>query len=274
MRFDKALLIFRKDWREIRRNWQVIGPMIVVPLLLSVMLPVLIGLVPSFTSTQNSSTRDLESVLRGLPNNIREEVSGLSGQEIVFYIMISYFFAPFFLIIPVMASTVIASDSFAGEKERRTIEALLASPISDGELLLGKILVSFIPSMFVTFGSFIVYSTVVISTSAYVFGALVMPPLAVWIPMIFGLTPVLSLTAIGLTVIISSRVKGFREAQQISGLLLIPIIILVLGQVSGALILGPLIVGLLILVFAAIDLAVFVIGVRLFRREEILSKLA
>ena len=45
--------------------------------------------------------------------------------QVMIYIMALYFFAPFFLIIPQMASSVIVSDSFAGEKERKTIEAPL-----------------------------------------------------------------------------------------------------------------------------------------------------
>ena len=58
-----------------------------------------------------------------------------------------------------MASSVIASDSFAGEKERKTIEALLATPLSDSELFVGKVLVAFIPAVLVTFASFAVYSS-------------------------------------------------------------------------------------------------------------------
>ena len=72
-----------------------------------------------------------------------------------------------------MASSVLGSDSFAGEKERKTIEALLATPISDSELLLGKILVSFIPAMLVTFMSFGVYALVVDVITIGVFNGMV-----------------------------------------------------------------------------------------------------
>jgi len=73
---------------------------------------------------------------------------------------------------------------------------------------------------------------------------------------------------------ISAKVKGFREAQQISVILLIPIFALVLGQVTGAIIFGLVVVTALIGLFAVIDLIVFRTGVKLFRRGEILSKLA
>lgn len=91
---------------------------------------------------------------------------------------------------------------------------------------------------------------------------------------VFGLTPTVALAGIGLTVIISVRVKGFKEAQQISVVLLAPILALVVGQLTGAIIFGPLVVLALTGVFAIIDLVVFKTGVKIFRREEILSKQA
>ena len=89
---------------------------------------------------------------------------------------------------------------------------------------------------------------------------------------IFGLAPAVALAGTGLTVMISARVKGFREAQQISAVLVVPILILLFAQASGAVIFGPLLEGTLILAFAVMDVLLFRLGVRLFRREEILSR--
>lgn len=93
-----------------------------------------------------------------------------------------------------------------------------------------------------------------------------------WVLLILGLAPTVALASIGLTVMISARVKGFREAQQISAVLVVPILIMLFAQASGTVIFGPLLEGTLILVFAVIDAFLFRLGVRLFRREEILSK--
>ena len=275
MRIQKVMLIFRKDWREISRNWQVILPIVVVPFMLSVLLPVLVvALIPRLATMPGTSLNGLENVLQNLPKHVQDELVGMTDQQVMVYIVLLYFFAPFFLIIPLMASSVIASDSFAGEKERRTIEALLATPISDSELFLGKILVSFIPSMMITVISFIIYSTVVDLLSFTIFNGRLLLPNLVWILLIFGVAPTVALASIGLIVMISAKVKGFREAQQISGILLIPILVLVFGQVTGVIIFGPMLVTLLIGLFAIIDVVVFKIGVKLFKREEILSKLA
>jgi ABC-2 type transport system permease protein len=275
MRIEKAMLVFRKDWLEIRRNWQVILPIVVVPLVISVFLPAVLTVIPSFAdTTQGTSLSGFEALIQNLPNHVQEQLAGMTEMQVMIYIMALYFFAPFFLIIPLMASSVIASDSFAGEKERKTIEALLATPISDGELFLGKTLVSFVPSMIVTMISFLIYSIVFDLLSFSIFnGALLLPTLD-WILLIFALAPTVALASIGLTVMISAKVKGFKEAQQISAVLLIPVLALVFGQVTGAIVFGPIVIAALIGLFAVIDFAIFRIGVKLFKREEILSKLA
>ena len=100
-----------------------------------------------------------------------------------------------------------------------------------------------------------------------------MLPNLVWTLLIFGVAPTIALAGIGLTVMISARVKGFREAQQISAILLIPILMLVLGQVSGAIVFGPIVVSVLIGVFVVVDLLVFYFAVKIFKREELLSRL-
>jgi ABC-2 type transport system permease protein len=274
MRIEKAMLVFRKDWREIRRNWQVILPIVVVPLMISVILPIILAVIPSIATTQGGSLSGFESLIGNLPGSVQEQLADMTEQQVMIYIMAIYFFAPFFLIIPLMASSVISSDSFAGEKERKTIEALLATPISDGELFLGKILVSFIPSMIITIISFAVYTTVFDVLAYGIFNGMLLLPTLDWILLIFGLTPTLALASIGLTVMISARVKGFREAQQISVVLLIPVLALVFGQATGALIFGPIVILALTGIFGIIDLAVFRMGVKLFKREEILSKLS
>lgn len=274
MRIKKAMLVFNKDWREIRRNWQIVLPIVVVPLMISVFLPVIVTVIPSIAATQGGSLNGFETLIENLPNHIQQQLAGMTEQQVTIYILAIYFFAPFFLIIPLMASGVIAADSFAGEKERKTIEALLATPISDGELFLGKMLVSFIPSMIVTIISFAVYTTIFDVMAYGIFNGILLLPTIDWILLIFGLAPTVALASIGLTVMVSAKVKGVREAQQISVVLLIPVLALVFGQVAGAIIFGPMVILALTGLFVLIDFAVFRAGVKLFRREEILSKLA
>ena len=272
MNSHKVWLVFWKDWTEIRRNWQVLTPIIIVPILVSVLLPSVIIFIPNLAPSTTFSSQNLESILKNLPPNIINEIAGMTVQQSTIYLLVLYFLAPVFLVIPIMASSVIASDSFAGEKERKTIEALLATPLTDAELFLGKVLVAFIPATIITFASFALYSAVVDILAAGMFNGLILLPNQVWLTMIFGLSPLIALTSIGLTVTISAKVKGFREAQQISVILIAPILGLVFGQISGTLFLGPVVLYALMGTFALVDILIFYVGVRSFKREEILSK--
>ncbi len=271
MNMHKAWLVFKKDWLEIKRNWQVLMPIIILPVIFSVVFPIAITFISS-TPTQNMTTEDFPSLIPNLPPDVQAQIAQMTPNQIGVYIMVLYFFAPFFLIIPVMASSVMASDSFAGERERKTIEALLATPISDSELLLGKILVSFIPAMIVTLVSFSVYATIVDIITFGMFNGMLLLPNTNFLIMIFGVAPSLALCSIGLTVVISAKVKGFKEAQQISAVLLLPVLGLVFAQISGILVLGPAILAAVIGILVLVDIAIFYGGMKIFRREEILSK--
>jgi len=274
LRADKTILVFRKDWREISRNWEVILPIVIVPLLFSILFPILVTMAPSLASMPESSLSNIKAMIRILPGPMKDDLIGMTNEQTIIYILAIYIFAPTFLIIPIMASSVIASDSFAGEKERKTIEALFATPISDSELFMGKIMVCFIPAMTITLTSFMVYSTIIDVLSFSVFGGKLLFPNLIWILLIFGLAPAVALGSIGLTVMISAKVRGFREAQQISAMLLIPIMILILGQASVATMLGPIVIGGLVCVFAIVDSVIFHFAMGTFRREEILEKIA
>jgi ABC-type Na+ efflux pump permease subunit len=139
--------------------------------------------------------QDFLPLIANLPSDVQAQLANFTPDQIMVYIMSVYFFAPFFLIIPIMASSVMGSDSFAGEKERKTIEALLATPLTDGELLMGKILVSLIPALAVTFVSFAIYAVIIDVATFSMFGGMLLIPNMVWLIMIFGVTPTLPYAA-------------------------------------------------------------------------------
>jgi ABC-type Na+ efflux pump permease subunit len=271
VRWSKVSLVFRKDLSEVARNWEVMAPMIVVPVIITVLIPALVTLVPDSMSGSMNSGNLLETILPNLPEAVKQTLTGYPEAQQMVYIMLLYFFAPFFLIIPLMVSGVIASDSFAGEKERKTVEALLAAPFTDSELLMGKILLSFAPAMGVTLLSFTLYTVMVDALTLGRFGFLLLPNLT-WLIMILCLAPAASLLGIGATVIISTRVKGFREAQQLSALLVVPVLALLFGQAFGFLIMGPATLLVLTILMLVVDAALFGVGISLFNRERILSQ--
>ena len=272
MNVGKAWLVFRKDWIEIIQSKQILLPIILVPIIMVVILPLAVIQAPvMLNSGLLQGTGQLYSSF-ALPQQFSQLTAGMTVKQSFVYSMATVFFAPFILLVPLIVSSIISSDSFAGEKERKTIEALLASPISDMELLVGKILVAFVPAMAATLISFSVYTVITDLIDWPLFGYAILPNL-LWIFILAGLAPGFALGATGLAVIVSSRVSGSREAQQLSGLLIIPVVILVLGQTSGALVLG---IAPLAAMFAGIVLFDFVLlklGTRIFNRERMLSRM-
>ena len=237
------------------------------------MLPI-VAVTPTIPFQMHVSSEGLLPIVRSFPDRVKGEIATMTGQQAIVFFMVLYLFAPVFLMIPIMASSIIASDSFAGEKERKTIEALLATPLSDSEMLLGKMLVSFVLAFITTTASFAVYSAVTDYLTIGMFSGKVLLPNELWLMLIFLLAPALAFADIGLTVLISARVKGVKEAQQISALFLVPLIATVLGQTSGLMAFDQLPVELTILILAVADILIFLTAVKAFGRNQILARLS
>jgi hypothetical protein len=125
--------------------------------------------------------------------------------------------------------------------------------------------------MLVTGTSFLLYSVTVDLLTYKMYGRLLLPNLE-WVLLIIGLAPAVALAGIGLTVMISARVTGFKEAQQISALLVVPILLMLFAQASGVMIFGYQMVGALTLVLMLVDVLLLRLGVRIFQRDKILSQ--
>ena len=140
--------IIRKDVGVAMSSKAVAMPLIILPLLLMVGVPVMMGSVVAFAERMQVSAPDLREFHDIIPPAIHDAaLTNLSaaGAGLVFFLV--YLFAPMYLILPIMVSAVVAADSFAGEKERRTLEALAYTPTTDRELLLAKILGGWIPRL-------------------------------------------------------------------------------------------------------------------------------
>jgi ABC-2 type transport system permease protein len=177
----------------------------------------------------------------------------------------------FFAVMGAMLPTVIASYSFVGEKVERSLEPLLATPTTDGELLLGKCLAAFLPSMAATFIGAAGYVAVVDSWSYMNQGVILLPNLN-WALMVGLVAPLACILSVEANVIVSSRVSDVRAAQQLGGIVVLPIIlVLTLGSLFAFMpadLLALVISG--VLAIAAV--ALFYVSKATFRREEILTR--
>jgi ABC-type Na+ efflux pump permease subunit len=186
--------------------------------------------------------------------------------------MLEHLFAPMFLIIPIMVASTIAAGSFVGEKERKTLEALLYTPTTDTELFVGKLLASWIPAFLVGLGAFVLYALVVNLSTWRVMGGSFFPN-AMWVALVVWLAPAAAGLGLGVIILISSKVSTFQDAYQLGGLVVVPVLLLVFGQIAGVLYLNVLAVMLMGLFLWLVDAAILWFGIRTFRRSEIVARL-
>jgi ABC-type Na+ efflux pump permease subunit len=274
MNWRSIWTIARKDLKEVRQNKIAWGPAIAIPLIFAIVMPILFTLLPQFIPVEDVQRElgDMQSLLRNLPPSMRAIFDGLTLEQMFVVYMTAFLLAPLFLIMPLMFSAVVGADSFVGERERKTMEALLYTPTSDMELFLGKVLAAVIPAIGLSWLTYLVYIVVVNVTSFGLFNRIWFP-LPAWWPMMFWLTPAFALLGISATVMISSRVKTFMEAYQLSASLVVLVLALVVGQLSGVMVLGVgtvLLMGTLIWI---VDAVLITLSVRNFRRSTLIAKL-
>ena len=272
MNWKSIFTIANKDLYEARQNKSVWLPIMIVPLIFILVLPLVMIILSSNGEVVQSMTADPSTalMLKQLPPFMNQIIAGMSIGQSMVVLFLGYFFAPFFLILPIMFSTVIASESFAGERERKTIEALLYSPATDTELFLGKVLASFLPAVLITWASFIGY-TIVLNGAAYPLMGRLWFPLTNWYPLIFWVSPALSLLGISATVLISSKVQTFMGAYQTSASLVILVIALMVGEITGVLYLNTIVSLLLGLAIWAVDAVLAWLAIRTFNRAKLLA---
>ncbi len=264
--------IIRKDLLVITRSKSVMLPMLIIPLIFVVLIPgaILVGF--NYFSAMLMHSKDFQDIISMLPDTLRAQNPEMNVIQIVALYALRYMFAPMHLILPIMTASVIAADTFAGERERKTLEALLYTPTSDFELLLAKMLGALVPAVLVAWISAVVYWIIVDIGAWPIFGRLILPDLT-WLLLALWVAPAAAAMALGATVIVSSRAKSAQDANQISGLVILPVVILMVAQSSGITFLSiwlTLAVGLVFWILAAI---LFAIGARTLRRSELLARL-
>ncbi len=263
--------IVRKDLRVVLQNKGVTLPMIIVPLIILVVLPAIVAFLPALAGSSAMPTDDLELLYRQVPPSVRASLEGYSDMQRMVVILLLYFFAPLYLILPLMVSSVIAADSFAGEKERGTLEALLHTPTTDAELYLGKALAAWLPALAVSWIGFVAYGLVANLAAWPLLGRLFFPNLT-WVLLAAWVAPAAAGLGLGTMVLVSSRAQGFQDAYQIGGVIVLPVVLLVLAQAAGVLFFSLALTLALGLIFWAVDIVLLWVGARLFRRSEVLAR--
>ncbi len=174
---------------------------------------------------------------------------------------------PMFLVLPIFLPILLAAQSIGGERERRTLEPLLATRASTLSIILGKSIAALVPALLITWtaaalfcaGIDAVIGSFLLPDGAWLFGTLV-------------LSPLLALFGNAMAVVVSSRVLDPRAAQNLAATTVLPLLGLLVVQLAGRIALGPRFYVVVALGVALADVALVFAAVRLFDRERLLTQ--
>jgi uncharacterized membrane protein SpoIIM required for sporulation len=174
---------------------------------------------------------------------------------------------------PISISLVIALETFVGEKERRSLEPLLSTPLTNTELYIGKTLSAMIPPLVSSFGGMALYLISLLS------GELQWRPPAMLIVQIILLTTVQALVMVTGAVVVSSQTTSTRAANLLASFIIIPMTLIIQGE-SAIMFLAPdaespngigalwaIIAGMIIVTTLLLR-----VGNAVFNREELLGR--
>ncbi|MGA7627663.1 ABC transporter permease subunit [Methanoregula sp.] len=246
MRFSKAWIIASKDIDIFRKKKSIFYSVILLPLFVSVGLPLMIFFL---SAGSGSSISDVQS---GLPPVINA-------------------FSFVFLIGAASLPTVIASYSIVGEKQEQSLEPLLATPTTDSEILLGKSIGALLPPLVAIWIGGVIFMCMIDAVTSGLLGYLYYPNGMIAVIMLL-LVPLAAITAVEVSVIFSARINDVRTAQQLGSLIVIPFaVIYLLGEINVYPLTIPYLLIISVIILVA-DVGLFSLAVSTFRRDEILTK--
>jgi len=259
----KIGILIRKEWSEVFKNRLVLGTVGFMPLMLTAMPLVLLRVMGGAGGLGDVGTSDM-------PASFARVCEGLSGAECAQYFIVTEFLL-LYMLMPLMIPVTIAAYSIVGEKSTRTLEPLLATPITTVELLAGKGLAAALPAVAATWLSFGVFAlgARLLGVGPGLLAKLVDP---MWLIAIFIVGPLLAVASVSFAVMISSRVNEPRVAEQLAGLVVLPLLALFFGQVSGLILLNSALVLWMALGLLVLDAGLLAFAVQLFQRESILTR--
>ena len=259
---SKVKTIILKEWAEVFKNRRVLLTTAFLPLFFTA-LPLTILYVGQGAGGVGAPA-DMPAQFAGFCP------AGVSGDECLQVFFVSQFMI-LFMMLPMIIPVNIAAYSIVGEKTGRSLEPLLATPITTAELLIGKNLAAAVPAMIATWLGFGIYAlgAALLVRSPVAFAALFD---ATWLLGVFVVGPLLAVLSVNFSLMVSSRVNEPRVAEQISALVILPVMALFVGQVAGVLFISRGLILVLAVVLAVLDAGLVRLTVRLFQRETILTR--
>lgn len=238
----KALVITRREAHDSLRDWRIVTPI----LLLTLIFPWIMSLASKVAANF--------AVAYGVADN----AAIITQQLVPFSLLIVGFF-------PISFSLVIALETFVGERERNTLEPLLATPISDGELYLGKLLGAMLLPVAASYLGLVFHLIGLRWITNYHI------PAQAFLQVVL-LTTMEALVMVAGAVVVSSHTTSVRAANLLASFIIVPIALFLQGEAVLLFWMRYDVIWLMILGLLIVDLALVRTGIRIFNREGILAR--
>jgi len=231
--WSRLATIARTDLKQLIQAKDFWVPMVGLGAIFFFVVPTFLLLVVTRVSNV-AIVEQLSSAIKVLPTVAQDQIKGSTGQAKAAYALAVFLFAPVAVVVPLTISTAVGAATIVGERERGTGEFLAHSPAGVREIYLGKLIASLVPGYLTTIVGFGLYSIIVNLIVGPQVGGWFFPTPQWWVLMLWVVPPFLALT-LALVLRLSARVKSTAAAQQASGLVSLPLIMIAYSQSTGAL---------------------------------------
>src|SRR3954468_7858958 len=265
-----AVVVTKREIREVLRDFNLLFPMLALPMLIALIAGM--AVLGSSRGPVNFMAEMVGGVaLNQIPESQLRVLAylDLRDQDAVIRVVLKALMIPLFWVTPVALTSTVAADSFVGEKERNTIEPLLAAPISDGQLFLAKLATAVVPAVLGTWGGMSIFACLIVNAPTKYFPRFLLTD-PDWLLSAFLIVPLMAVLAAAIPPLISTRVATYRSAYQLNGLIVLPIILLLVPQTVVLFLFTPRALVYVGAFFAFIDLGLVWLAMKLFDRERIL----
>lgn len=233
MNAHRMFTVMRTDLLVLRQSRDFWIPMTILAALFFIVFPTFLLLAVD-RAGQIELVQQIGKTLDTLPAAVEQSLQGDTPEVRAQYAMAVYLFAPLAVVVPLTISTAIGANTIVGERERGTGEFLAHSPATEREIYIGKLIASILPGYAATLVGFGIYALIVNTIVGPDVGGWFFPTAQWWVLMLWVVPPFIAL-ALSVVLRISARVKSATAAQQASGLVTLPLILIAYGQSSGSL---------------------------------------
>lgn len=225
--------VARTDLKQLMQARDFWIPMTILGGIFFVFVPTVLLL--TITQLGNvGAVSQLSQALEVLPERAQAAIQGDTEKGRAAYALAVYLFAPVAVVVPITISTAVGAATIVGERERGTGEFLAHSPAGIREIFYGKLFASLLPGYVTTFVGFGIYSLIVNTIVGPDVGGWFFPTRQWWVLMLWVVPPFLAFT-LALVLRLSAKVKSTAAAQQASGLVSLPLIMVAYSQATGSL---------------------------------------